>query len=130
MACRMFRERIECILTFILIKGKHQPLGKVVDWWFRVEFQSRGSLHVHSLLWSLLRLSDGTQINGDVQAELFRRCLEKNKKKSSFSDLELDDNNSVDSSNYLPDDDVVDGVESLIANDLSAACDESEVAVY
>jgi hypothetical protein len=130
MACRMFRERIECILKFILIKGKHQPLGKVVDWWFRVEFQSRGSLHVHSLLWSLLRLSDGTQINGDVQAELFRRCLQKIKKNNGFSDLELDDNNSVDSSNYLPDDDVDDGVESLIANDLSAACDESEVVSY
>jgi hypothetical protein len=107
MACRMFRERIECILKYILIKGKYKPLGEVVDWWFRVEFQSRGSLHVHSLLWSLLRLGDGTVINGDVQAELFRRCLLK--KKKNCSDIVLNDTASVDSSNYLPDDDYVNG---------------------
>lgn len=86
MACRMFKERIDCILKYILIKGKHRPFGKVVDWWFRVEFQSRGSLHVHSILWSLLHMSDGTCLNGDLQAELFRRCLVK-PEKEEVSDL-------------------------------------------
>ncbi len=76
MACRMFRERIECLLKRIILKGKFKPLGRVIDWWFRVEFQSRGSLHVHSILWALLMLDDGVRwIDGDEQAELFRRCL-------------------------------------------------------
>jgi DNA replication protein DnaC len=100
MACRMFKERIDCVLKFILIQGKHKPLGKVLDWWFRVEFQSRGSLHVHSLLWTLLHLKDGTELNGDVQAELFRRCLLK-PEKEVVPECSQDDAVSTSSSNNI-----------------------------
>jgi hypothetical protein len=53
LACRMFRSRINNILKYIL-KGDSHPVGYLVDWWFRIEFQNRGSLHVHAILWTLL----------------------------------------------------------------------------
>ena len=31
--------------------GKDKPLGSVIDYWMRIEFQMRGSPHVHSFLW-------------------------------------------------------------------------------
>ena len=27
------------------------PLGKIVDWLYRVEYQQRGSPHIHMLIW-------------------------------------------------------------------------------
>ena len=27
------------------------PIGKIIDYFYRVEFQQRGSPHIHSLLW-------------------------------------------------------------------------------
>eukprot|EP01034_Spumella_vulgaris_P024801 gene24801-31181_t len=33
-----------------IIMGKHQPFGKVVDFWRRVEFQLRGTPHSHNLI--------------------------------------------------------------------------------
>ena len=27
------------------------PLGKIKDWFYRVEYQQRGSPHVHMLIW-------------------------------------------------------------------------------
>ena len=27
------------------------PLGKIADWFYRVEYQQRGSPHIHMLLW-------------------------------------------------------------------------------
>lgn len=34
-----------------VLKGKTQPLGKVNDYFIRVEFQCRGSPHLHLFLW-------------------------------------------------------------------------------
>ena len=34
-----------------LTKSDDRPLGHVEDWFWRIEFQNRGSLHVHSVLW-------------------------------------------------------------------------------
>ena len=58
MACRMFRSRIDNILKYIF-KGDSHPIGFLVDWWFRIEFQNRGSLHVHAILWALLYFQMG-----------------------------------------------------------------------
>ncbi len=33
-----------------IVNGKHQPFGKVLDFWRRVEFQERGTPHSHNLL--------------------------------------------------------------------------------
>lgn len=34
-----------------ILRGKKFPLGKIVDFFYRVEFQQRGSPHIHLLLW-------------------------------------------------------------------------------
>ena len=31
--------------------SNYAPLGKVKDWFYRVEHQQRGSLHIHMLIW-------------------------------------------------------------------------------
>ena len=49
LACRLFKARVECMLKDIFC-GEAHPIGYLVDWWFRVEFQNRGSLHVHAIL--------------------------------------------------------------------------------
>ena len=33
------------------LKGPSKPIGEVVDYFWRVEFQLRGSPHIHSLWW-------------------------------------------------------------------------------
>ena len=34
-----------------IIKGSSKPLGNVNDYWLQIEFQMRGSPHVHSFWW-------------------------------------------------------------------------------
>ena len=71
LACRMFRYRIDNILKYIL-KGDSHPVGYLVDWWFRVEFQNRDSLHVHAILWTLLfyELDEKSWWNGEDMCNL------------------------------------------------------------
>ncbi|XP_061196745.1 uncharacterized protein LOC133205019 [Saccostrea echinata] len=47
---RYFSHRFQTFLTHIL-KGKTQPLGEIRDYFCRVEFQQRGSPHIHMLIW-------------------------------------------------------------------------------
>ena len=35
----------------LFIKGSCHPIGEVVDYFYRVEFQQRGSPHIHGLFW-------------------------------------------------------------------------------
>jgi hypothetical protein len=79
MAARMFRCRIEALLQEIVLNGKFKPVGKIIDWWFRVEFQNRGSLHVHSILWALLQSAGGVMMNGDELGELMTKAAEEMK---------------------------------------------------
>jgi len=44
---RLFFEKI--------LRGESSPLGKVRDWWGRVEFQGRGTPHIHMILFILLQ---------------------------------------------------------------------------
>ena len=39
--------------TFLknVLTGELAPLGKVKDWFYRVEYQQRGSPHIHMLIW-------------------------------------------------------------------------------
>lgn len=46
---RHFSNRWALVLSWI--QGEAQPLGAVTDVWWRVEFQRRGSAHVHFFLW-------------------------------------------------------------------------------
>ena len=47
---RHFDYQVSQFLTNFLLKGA-QPLGKISDWFYRVEYQQRGSPHIHMLIW-------------------------------------------------------------------------------
>ncbi|XP_029910642.1 uncharacterized protein LOC115361416 [Myripristis murdjan] len=49
-AARMFDYRWHCFLKEVLMSPCH-PIGKIIDYFYRVEFQQRGSPHVHCLFW-------------------------------------------------------------------------------
>nr|XP_055075157.1 uncharacterized protein LOC129454640 [Misgurnus anguillicaudatus] len=49
-AARMFDHRWHCFLKDIIMSPA-QPIGKIKDYFYRVEFQQRGSPHVHCLFW-------------------------------------------------------------------------------
>ena len=48
-AAHHFHHRWKCLKTFIF--GPNGPFGKLSDFFWRIEFQMRGSPHVHCLLW-------------------------------------------------------------------------------
>ena len=47
---RYFYHRFQQFMNLIL-QGPHSPLQKVTDWFYRVEFQQRGSPHIHMMTW-------------------------------------------------------------------------------
>ncbi|XP_062615034.1 uncharacterized protein LOC134276764 [Saccostrea cucullata] len=47
---RYFDHRFRTFLNTVL-KSDHHPIGKVQDFFYRVEFQQRGSPHVHMIVW-------------------------------------------------------------------------------
>ncbi|CAM4732690.1 unnamed protein product [Leuciscus chuanchicus] len=49
-AMRMFEKRVEALMRD-LINSPARPIGEVIDFFYRVEFQLRGSPHIHCLFW-------------------------------------------------------------------------------
>ncbi|KAI5614793.1 hypothetical protein C0J50_11103, partial [Silurus asotus] len=47
---RMFEKRVDALLRDLLLSDA-QPIGEVVDYFYRVEYQARGSPHIHLLAW-------------------------------------------------------------------------------
>lgn len=47
---RMFDKRVDALMRELLL-GPAQPIGEVIDYFYRVEFQARGSPHIHCLCW-------------------------------------------------------------------------------
>ena len=47
---RFFDHRVQQFIKIVL-KSDHHPIGKVTDYFYRVEFQQRGSPHIHILIW-------------------------------------------------------------------------------
>ncbi|XP_028428571.1 uncharacterized protein LOC114552071 isoform X2 [Perca flavescens] len=47
---RMFDKRVEALFRDLILSPA-QPIGKVVDYFYRLEFQNRGSPHIHCLIW-------------------------------------------------------------------------------
>ncbi|XP_070548510.1 uncharacterized protein [Ptychodera flava] len=47
---RFFDHRINEFINTVL-KSPHEPIGKLTDYFYRVEFQQRGSPHIHMLMW-------------------------------------------------------------------------------
>ena len=59
---RHFDRQVQLLFKFL--KDDVQPLGPLVDYFYRVEFQQRGSPHIHCLLW----IKDSPKIDDDVQS--------------------------------------------------------------
>ena len=59
---RMFDKRVDELYKFF--KSAAQPLGKLVDFFYRLEWQHRGSPHIHSILWI-----DGAPVYGEDSYE-------------------------------------------------------------
>lgn len=49
-AVMFFERRLDSFLKNVIM-GRDKPLGTVKDYWLRIEFQMRGSPHVHSFWW-------------------------------------------------------------------------------
>ncbi|KAI4881835.1 hypothetical protein NFI96_007838, partial [Prochilodus magdalenae] len=47
---RLFEKRVEALMKDLILSPA-QPIGEVVDMFYRVEFQARGSGHIHCLFW-------------------------------------------------------------------------------
>ena len=47
---RMFDHRVKLFLNTV-IRSPANPIGEVLDWFYRVEWQARGSPHIHCLFW-------------------------------------------------------------------------------
>ena len=45
-----FERRFKALMKFVIL-GDKKPLGNVIDYFARVEFQNRGSPHIHMFLW-------------------------------------------------------------------------------
>ncbi|KAI4883077.1 hypothetical protein NFI96_008887 [Prochilodus magdalenae] len=64
-AARMFDHRFRCFLKDVIM-SEAQPIGKIVDYFYRVEFQQRGSPHVHCLFW----VEDAPQVDKNDDDEV------------------------------------------------------------
>ncbi|XP_073795416.1 uncharacterized protein isoform X2 [Danio rerio] len=64
-AMRMFEKRVEALMRD-LIMSRAQPIGEVVDFFYRVEFQQRGSPHIHCLFW----VKDAPQFETDQDQDV------------------------------------------------------------
>ena len=58
---RHFDRQVQLLFRFL--KDDVEPLGPLVDYFYRVEFQQRGSPHIHCLLW----IKDSPKIDNDMQ---------------------------------------------------------------
>ncbi|XP_061173536.1 uncharacterized protein LOC133182702 [Saccostrea echinata] len=47
---RFFDHRVHVFINTVL-KSEHHPVGELIDFFYRVEFQHRGSPHIHMLMW-------------------------------------------------------------------------------
>ncbi|XP_039509525.1 uncharacterized protein LOC120464209 [Pimephales promelas] len=69
-AARMFDHRWHCFLKNVIMSPA-KPIGKIKDYFYRVEFQQRGSPHVHCLFWveDAPKLNDNDADNDPAVAE-------------------------------------------------------------
>ncbi|KAE8281736.1 hypothetical protein D5F01_LYC20736 [Larimichthys crocea] len=58
---RLFEKRVDALMTDLILSPA-QPIGEVEDYFYRVEFQARGSPHIHLLVW----IKDAPEF-GDLQ---------------------------------------------------------------
>ena len=62
---RMFNYRFETFLKKVILSNAN-PIGKVKDYFYRVEFQQRGSPHTHCLFW----IEDAPKLHTNTDADV------------------------------------------------------------
>ncbi|XP_065942484.1 uncharacterized protein [Magallana gigas] len=62
---RMFDYRFQTFLKKVILSNAN-PIGKVKDYFYRVEFQQRGSPHTHCLFW----IADAPKLHTDADCEV------------------------------------------------------------
>lgn len=65
---RYFDYRFQRFMAEVLFHNS-QPVGEIVDFFYRIEFQKRGSPHVHMLLW--IKDAPNIESNGSVNVANF-----------------------------------------------------------
>ena len=65
-AARHFDHRIDLFMKHILLNKNINPLGEITDFKYRIEFQQRGSPHVHMLLW----VTDAPDIESSLEEDV------------------------------------------------------------
>lgn len=65
-ACRMFEHRVLSFISSVILSPA-SPIGKVKDYFYRTEFQSRGWPHIHCLFWCqdapTFKTADNTEVD-------------------------------------------------------------------
>ena len=82
---RYFDHRVRQFLNTFL-KSEHKPLGNVTDYFYRVEFQQRGSPHIHMVVW----IEDAPKLNFNTTEEITAyvdRYLQCSKNDENIQDL-------------------------------------------
>ncbi|KAL4000687.1 metastasis-associated protein MTA [Sarotherodon galilaeus] len=64
---RLFEKRVDALMT-TLILSPAQPIGEVEDYFYRVEFQARGSPHIHLLVW----VKDAPKFGSDLEGHVYK----------------------------------------------------------
>ncbi|KAL3986446.1 leucine-rich repeats and death domain-containing protein [Sarotherodon galilaeus] len=64
---RLFEKRVDALMT-TLILSPAQPIGEVEDYFYRVEFQARGSPHIHLLVW----VKDAPKFGSDLEDHVYK----------------------------------------------------------
>ncbi|XP_061193261.1 uncharacterized protein LOC133201474 [Saccostrea echinata] len=65
MCARLFNNRVQRLFTD-LIMSPSKPVGDVADFFYRTEFQQRGSPHIHCLLW----VRNAPKLNENTEKEI------------------------------------------------------------
>ncbi|XP_033756117.1 uncharacterized protein LOC117338862 [Pecten maximus] len=64
---RYFDQRVQVFMNTVL-KSEHAPIGSVTDTFQRIEFQNRGSPHVHMMIWT----ENAPKYNIDSEEDIIR----------------------------------------------------------
>ena len=61
---RHFDHQVKTFINSVLFSSQH-PIGKVTDFFYKVEFQMRGSPHIHMLIW----VEDSPKLDDSVESQ-------------------------------------------------------------
>ena len=80
LACKLYKDRLDGMVKHV-IRGKGQPLGRILHDWIRTDFQARGGPHGHIMLWAFLKDLEGNEFDGDELIDLMTSQEETDKTK-------------------------------------------------